>query len=145
MTQRKKALVTGGGTGIGRSAVLALARAGFDVAINYASSAKAAQAFPQSEDWGYRRTPDWAYEAVQPKCRVEGESAILALQRGEVSEQMAWQRLTEVAGTGISSMSVFMRGQFWEQGSDGQGFARQSGELLAGNPSHGARLLNLWL
>ena len=44
MTSRKKALVTGGGTGIGRSAVLALARAGFDVAINYASSAKAAQA-----------------------------------------------------------------------------------------------------
>ena len=44
MNQRKKALVTGGGTGIGRSAVLALARAGYDVAINYASSARAAQA-----------------------------------------------------------------------------------------------------
>lgn len=44
MTQRKKALVTGGGTGIGRSAVLALAKAGYDVAINYASSAQAAQA-----------------------------------------------------------------------------------------------------
>jgi 3-oxoacyl-[acyl-carrier protein] reductase len=44
MTERKKALVTGGATGIGRSAVLALARAGYDVAINYASSAKAAQA-----------------------------------------------------------------------------------------------------
>ena len=43
-SDRKKALVTGGGTGIGRSAVLALARAGFDVAINFASSAKAAQA-----------------------------------------------------------------------------------------------------
>ena len=42
--ERKKALVTGGATGIGRSAVLALARAGYDVAINYASSAKAAQA-----------------------------------------------------------------------------------------------------
>ncbi|WP_332763960.1 hypothetical protein [Pseudomonas koreensis] len=48
-----------------------------------AAYAKAAQAFPQTEDWGYRRTPDWAYETVQPKCRVEGESAILALQRGE--------------------------------------------------------------
>lgn len=44
MNNRKKALVTGGATGIGRSAVLALARAGYDVAINYASSAKAAQA-----------------------------------------------------------------------------------------------------
>ncbi len=43
MTERKKALVTGGATGIGRSAVLALARAGYDVAINYASSAQAAE------------------------------------------------------------------------------------------------------
>jgi 3-oxoacyl-[acyl-carrier protein] reductase len=43
MTQRKKALVTGGATGIGRAAVLALAKAGFDVAINYGSSAAAAQ------------------------------------------------------------------------------------------------------
>jgi 3-oxoacyl-[acyl-carrier protein] reductase len=39
MTPRKKALVTGGATGIGRSAVLALAQAGYDVAINYATSA----------------------------------------------------------------------------------------------------------
>lgn len=44
MIERKKALVTGGATGIGRSAVLALAKAGYDIAINYASSAKGAQA-----------------------------------------------------------------------------------------------------
>jgi 3-oxoacyl-[acyl-carrier protein] reductase len=43
MNDRKKALVTGGASGIGRSAVLALAKAGYDVAINYASSAKAAK------------------------------------------------------------------------------------------------------
>ena len=52
-SSRKKALVTGGATGIGRSAVLALAHAGYDVAINYASSAKAAQelaALAQQED-----------------------------------------------------------------------------------------------
>ena len=42
MQERKKAMVTGGATGIGRSAVLALARAGYDVAIVYASSAMAA-------------------------------------------------------------------------------------------------------
>ncbi|MFF7065133.1 nitrilase-related carbon-nitrogen hydrolase [Pseudomonas sp. NPDC008258] len=77
--------------------------------------------------------------------RHQGASAGLALQRGEVSEQGAWQRLTEAAGASVSSMSVFMRGQFWEQAGDGQGFARQSGELLVGTPSHGARLLNLWL
>ena len=42
-TERKKALVTGGATGIGRAAVLALAKAGYDVAINYGSSAAAAK------------------------------------------------------------------------------------------------------
>ncbi|MDI3275662.1 hypothetical protein [Pseudomonas sp. AL03] len=48
-----------------------------------AAYAKAAQAFPQDESWGERRTPDWDFETLQPKCRVEGESAILALQRGD--------------------------------------------------------------
>jgi hypothetical protein len=48
-----------------------------------AAYAKAAQAFPQNESWGDRRTPDYDYESLQPKCRVEGESAILALQRGD--------------------------------------------------------------
>ncbi|WP_335944986.1 hypothetical protein [Pseudomonas sp. G166] len=48
-----------------------------------AAYAKAAQAFPKEESWGSRRTPDWDFESVQPKCRVEGESAILALQRGD--------------------------------------------------------------
>jgi 3-oxoacyl-[acyl-carrier protein] reductase len=43
MERRKRALVTGGATGIGRAAVLALARAGFDVALNYHSSADAAR------------------------------------------------------------------------------------------------------
>jgi 3-oxoacyl-[acyl-carrier protein] reductase len=40
---RKTALVTGAATGIGRSAVLALARAGYDVALNYSSSEAAAR------------------------------------------------------------------------------------------------------
>ncbi|CAI8922921.1 hypothetical protein [Pseudomonas sp. IT-P291] len=48
-----------------------------------AAYAKAARAFPQNESWGERRTPDYDYETLQPKCRVEGESAILALQRGD--------------------------------------------------------------
>jgi hypothetical protein len=42
-------------------------------------------------------------------------------------------------------MSVFLRGQFWEQSGGGQGFASEAGELLAGSASQGARLLNLWL
>jgi 3-oxoacyl-[acyl-carrier protein] reductase len=43
MASHKRALVTGGATGIGRAAVLHLARAGFDVALNYRSSADAAR------------------------------------------------------------------------------------------------------
>jgi 3-oxoacyl-[acyl-carrier protein] reductase len=43
MERRKRALVTGGATGIGRSAVLHLARAGYDVALNFRSSADAAR------------------------------------------------------------------------------------------------------
>lgn len=39
----KAALVTGAASGIGRAAALALARAGYDVAINYSSSEKAAR------------------------------------------------------------------------------------------------------
>ena len=41
--KRPAALVTGSGTGIGRAAVLALAKAGYDVAVNYSRSADAAQ------------------------------------------------------------------------------------------------------
>lgn len=41
---RKRALITGGATGIGAAAVLHLARAGYDVALNYSRSADAAKA-----------------------------------------------------------------------------------------------------
>lgn len=44
MDRRKRALVTGGATGIGRAAVLHLARAGYDVGLNYRSSSDAAKA-----------------------------------------------------------------------------------------------------
>ncbi len=40
---KEAALVTGAATGIGRAAVLALARAGYDVALNYSSSQAAAR------------------------------------------------------------------------------------------------------
>lgn len=77
--------------------------------------------------------------------RHQDAAAELPLQRGEVSEQTAWQQLTQAANKGFTSMSVFLRGQFWELGGDGQGFASQAGEQVAGSPHPGARLLNLWL
>ncbi len=43
MASKRAALVTGGATGIGRAAVLALARAGYDVCVNYGSSEAAAR------------------------------------------------------------------------------------------------------
>ena len=43
MASTKAALVTGAASGIGRAAALALARSGYDVAINYSASEKAAR------------------------------------------------------------------------------------------------------
>jgi 3-oxoacyl-[acyl-carrier protein] reductase len=74
MNQRKKALVTGGATGIGRSAVLALAKAGYDVAINYGSSAKAAQELAaEVERLGGK--------ALLVKCDVSDEPAVRAMMK----------------------------------------------------------------
>ncbi|MHC6224760.1 nitrilase-related carbon-nitrogen hydrolase [Pseudomonas sp. X10] len=73
-------------------------------------------------------------------------AANLPLSPGQASEQVAWQQLTLSANDNQgTSMSVFLRGQFWELGGDGQGFANRAGAHLAGNASQGARLLNLWL
>ena len=42
MTDRKLALVTGGSRGIGKACALELARAGYDIVINYAGNEEAA-------------------------------------------------------------------------------------------------------
>ncbi len=57
-----------------------------DKASAQAAYAKAAQAFPEDESWGWRRDLDWNGETLKPRCRVEGEGAILALERGEYLE-----------------------------------------------------------
>lgn len=72
MTSRKRALVTGGATGIGRSAVLALAKAGYDVAINYGSSAQAAQATAAEANALGART-------LVLQCDVSNEPAVRAM------------------------------------------------------------------
>lgn len=65
----RKALVTGGATGIGRSAVLALAKAGYDVAINYGSSEAAAkETAAEAQKLGV--------ETMLVKCDVSDEAAV---------------------------------------------------------------------
>ena len=69
---RRAALVTGGATGIGKSAVLALARAGYDVAINYNSSEAAARATAaEAEKLGAR--------TLLVKCDVSDEALVRAM------------------------------------------------------------------
>lgn len=72
-------------------------------------------------------------------------AADLSLKPGEVGEDQAWYRLSsDGVPAGIASMSVFLRGQFWEVRGEGLGFANLNG-LHHASASHGARLLNLWL
>jgi 3-oxoacyl-[acyl-carrier protein] reductase len=72
LQSRKAALVTGGATGIGRSAVLALARAGFDVALNYSSSEAAArETAAQAEKLGAR--------TLLVRCDVSDEARVRAM------------------------------------------------------------------
>ena len=72
MTSRKAALVTGGATGIGAAAVLALARAGYDVAVNYSSSEKAArETAAEAEKLGAK--------TLLVRCDVSDEKAVRAM------------------------------------------------------------------
>ncbi|MGE7956072.1 carbon-nitrogen hydrolase family protein [Pseudomonas sp. NPDC089530] len=73
----------------------------------------------------------------------------IGLKPQEVSEGEAWHRLTltsrapgSLASAGVS---VFLRGQFWDQGSAGQSFINSKGENFADGDARGARLLNIWL
>ncbi|MBB2495376.1 hypothetical protein [Aquipseudomonas ullengensis] len=72
--------------------------------------AEAAKAFPMEEDWGTRVRP--GYEKLKPRCRVEGEMAILALERGDYLEafdqlyhsgEIYWQDSAEVAERVLTS------------------------------------------
>ncbi|MBB6366268.1 hypothetical protein FHR56_001381 [Xanthomonas sacchari] len=51
--------------------------------------AQASRRFPPNEDWGTRRAAGWSNETVKPQCRIDGEAAILALQRGSYVEAFA--------------------------------------------------------
>ena len=72
MTSRKAALVTGAATGIGRGAALALARARYDVAVNYGSSEAAARkTVAEIEKLGVR--------ALAIRCDVSEEKTVRAM------------------------------------------------------------------
>jgi 3-oxoacyl-[acyl-carrier protein] reductase len=72
LASRKAALVTGAATGIGRSAALALARAGFDVALNYSSSEAAArETAAQAEKAGAK--------TLLVRCDVSDEKGVRAM------------------------------------------------------------------
>lgn len=69
---RRTALVTGASTGIGRSVVLALARAGYDVAVNYASSEAAARETAAEAEQSGAKT-------LLVKCDVSDEAGVRAM------------------------------------------------------------------
>ena len=86
----------------------------------------------------------------------EALAAHLQLGTQPLSEGDAWQRLTLAPMTSAKAgISVFMRGQFWDQGSAGHSFASRGGQSIAeqsvsaapkgAKPGHGARLINVWL
>lgn len=89
--------------------------------------------------WRGYRTPTVVTQTGAPADATEGE---------------AWQRLTLTSQPTISTaragVSVFMRGQLWDQGSSGHSFASRDGQHVVeplgdDKASHGARLINIWL
>jgi predicted amidohydrolase len=68
---------------------------------------------------------------------------------GALTEGQAWRkyamggRLREAGGA--FGMNVFLRGSFWDTGSDGHSLAVRAGEPEAETKSEGAALLNVWL
>jgi 3-oxoacyl-[acyl-carrier protein] reductase len=95
LPSRKAALVTGGATGIGRSAVLALARAGFDVAVNYSSSETAArETAAEAEKLGAR--------TLLVRCDVSDEQGVRAMLRAVEEKFRRLDVLVNNAGTTAS-------------------------------------------
>jgi len=79
MASAKAALVTGAASGIGRAAALALARAGYDVMINYSSSEKAAHETAAA-------TEKLGAKTLVVRCDVSDEAGVRAMLKA-VEEQ----------------------------------------------------------
>ena len=84
---RPAALVTGGGRGIGRAICLALAKAGFDVCINYAASAAAA-------------------EQTAEECKAFGVQAMTL--QADVTDPAQCQALVETAAKTFGRLDVLV-------------------------------------
>ncbi|OFZ86961.1 MAG: short-chain dehydrogenase [Betaproteobacteria bacterium RBG_16_66_20] len=95
MGERKKALVTGAASGIGRSAVIALARAGYDVGINYSSSdAAAARTAAEAGKLGAK--------TLLLKCDVSDEAGVRAMLKKVAARFGRLDALVNNAGTTAS-------------------------------------------
>lgn len=95
MASRKAALVTGAATGIGAAAVLALARAGFDVALNYSSSEAAARETAAAAEKLGART-------LLVRCDVSDERAVRAMLEAVQAQFGKLDALVNNAGTTAS-------------------------------------------
>ena len=84
---RRAALVTGGGRGIGRAICLALAANGYDVAVNYAASANAA-------------------EQTAEACRALGVQAVTL--KADVTDPAACQTLVDTAAKTFGRLDVLV-------------------------------------
>ena len=83
--QGKAAIITGGGTGVGRACALALAERGCDVAVNYSRSADAAaETVAEVEALGVRGLAVQGDVADDADCRRMVEEAAEAFQRLDV-------------------------------------------------------------
>ncbi|WP_032916971.1 SDR family oxidoreductase, partial [Mesorhizobium erdmanii] len=91
----RKALVTGGDSGIGRAAVIAFAREGADVAINY---------FPSEE-------PD--AQDVAELIRAEGKKAVLI--PGDLTDQKFCVELVERAHRELGGLDILVNNAAYQQ------------------------------
>lgn len=124
-----------------------------------------------SDSWypqNYTRLNDSGAELIAVPAFVAGNGRWFAPWRGykstratsatgitaNLTEAEAWHRLTlsgqPPASKARAGISVFMRGQFWDQGSSGHSFINRQTpagieQVSADKPGRGARLINLWL
>lgn len=102
MSDRPKALITGGGTGVGAATALALTERGYDVLINYRNSADEAQATAgRCRDAGGEPLVVQGDVALDTDCRRLVDAAL-----------QAWGRLDALVNN--AGVTTFKAGGRWE-------------------------------